>query len=150
MQRRITQVDKNTGEEIGSAVVLVAQKAPSAFEKGRFLIVSQNALEEIASANLGEEALRVFLMLCGVLDFENYIMVSQSEIAQKLNMKRPNVSRAIRRLADEGIIIKGPKVSRYVTYRLNPNVGWKGRGANHRRALDEAQKRWSKAEIVET
>jgi len=36
--------------------------------------------------------------LLSTLDFENYILIQQSEIAEELEMKRSNVSRAIKQL----------------------------------------------------
>lgn len=147
--KHVIQVDARTGQEIEhGALVLVAKRMPTAFDVGRFLLMSQNALLAIAKADLGAEAYRVFFLLCARLDFENFIAVSQTEIAKELGMKRPNVSRAVRRLVDAGVLIKGPRVGRNLTYRLNPSVGWKGRGSNHRRALDEAAKSWGKADVL--
>jgi len=146
--RNITQIDSETGEEIGSAMVVIAQRTPTAFQKGRFFMTNQNAMEAIATSNLSGEDLRVFMLLCAHLDFENYIGVAQSKIADKLKMKRPHVSRAIKHLLESDVLVKGPKVGRTLTYRLNPNVGWKGRGSNHRNAIEKAQENWSKAQVI--
>jgi hypothetical protein len=42
-------------------------------------------------------------------------------------MKKENVSRATKKLVDKGILIKGLKVGRHQTYRLNAFYGWKGK-----------------------
>jgi biotin operon repressor len=61
------------------------------------------------------------------LDFENWIYVSQTEIAEILNMKRQQVSRAIKLLEKKGILLRSPKIGRSYGYRLNPYYGWKGK-----------------------
>ena len=40
-----------------------------------------------------------------------------------------------------GILSKGPKTGKSATWRLNPQVAWKGTGKKHFGALREAQKR---------
>ena len=56
-------------------------------------------------------------------------------------MLPPNFSRAVKRLETLGILSKGPKTGKSATWRLNPQVAWKGTGKKHFGALREAQKR---------
>jgi predicted transcriptional regulator len=67
----------------------------------------------------------VLIYLFGRLDFENWIHVSQTEIAEILNMKRQQISRAIKLLEKKGILLRSPKIGRSYGYRLNPYYGWK-------------------------
>jgi len=83
------------------------------------------------------EQWRVLAYLMGRLDFENYIHLPQQELCDKLGMQPSNVSRAIAGLTTKGVIVKGPRVGRVGTLRLNPGLGWKGRV----RSLQEARKR---------
>ena len=97
--------------------------------------VNQDFLQEFAARrDVGAEVLRVFLYLNARLDFENIIQVPQLEIAEKLGIKRQNVYRATRQLEDLGIILRGPKVGRSSSWRLNPNAGWKGKNCGTVRA----------------
>jgi DNA-binding MarR family transcriptional regulator len=73
---------------------------------------------------------RVLYYCFSKLDFENYIHVAQTEIAEALGLQKANVSRAVRVLCDKQIILKGPKTGRTITYRLNPEYGWKGKVKN--------------------
>ena len=73
---------------------------------------------------------RVLYYFFGKLDFENYIHVAQTDIAEALSLQKANVSRAVRTLCDKEIILKGPKTGRIITYRLNPEYGWKGKVKN--------------------
>ena len=47
----------------------------------------------------------------------------------------------MKRLETLGILSKGPKTGKSATWRLNPQVAWKGTGKKHFGALREAQKR---------
>jgi len=76
------------------------------------------------------EVVRVLHYFFGKLDFENYIHLAQSEIAEALGLQKTNVSRAVKILCGKGIILKGPKVGRSITYRLNSDYGWKGKIKN--------------------
>ena len=52
-----------------------------------------------------------------------------------LGIQKANVSRAIKALIENEIILEGPKIGRSKTYRLNPSYGWKGTVRNHDKAL---------------
>jgi hypothetical protein len=49
-------------------------------------------------------------------------------------MQKQNVNRAIKKLEALGIILRGPKVGRSSSWRLNPNAGWKGKVTHLRQA----------------
>ena len=104
--------------------------------------MAQDALSFLASNRkvLGEEGFAVFCAVASRLDFENFIQISQVQLARELGMSAPNFSRAMKRLAALEIIVKGPKVGVSQTYRMNPSVGWKGSARNHFSALQEAKK----------
>lgn len=97
--------------------------------------MSQGPLVELAKADLGDEARRVFMLLCGKLDFENWIKVSQAELARELGMSRQNFGRGLARLVVEGVVLVGPKVGGHSTFRLDPGYGWKGSAKGHHEAL---------------
>lgn len=89
-------------------------------------MISQSALVKISKdKELTGETIRVFIYLCSRLDFQKYVQVRQKEIAEYLGLRATNVSRAISMLGRKGIIIKGPKVSRSSSFRLNQRYGEK-------------------------
>lgn len=102
--------------------------------------MSQAALEAVVRANMGDQVNRTFLIIISVLDFENFVSVSQAAIAAKLGMRPSHVSASFKRLVDEGVLIPGPRVGRSGTYRLNPSYGWKGSAKGHNEALHERMK----------
>ncbi|AXE10808.1 hypothetical protein EX975_25410 [Salmonella enterica subsp. enterica serovar Gaminara] len=130
--RRITQVDTNTGEDLGGFVAVIRPKQKSAFE--RHFTMNQAALLTIANSLTGEQ-LKVLLALLSELDYENFIQVAQADIAESLHTSKFQVSRSIKAILDLGIILQGPKIGRSYSYRLNPQFGWKGTVSNHKKAL---------------
>ncbi|MGC8731761.1 MAG: replication/maintenance protein RepL [Halothiobacillaceae bacterium] len=143
---RIIQSDAETGEILGNAVVgVIYRREQNCFGMG-WMAMAQDALMTLATADLGGE--RVYRVLFSVLarvDFENYILLNQSEIAHELRLDKADVSRSVKKLEALGVLLKGPKAGRSTTYRLNPNFGWKGKAQNHRKALDEAMRERMKA-----
>lgn len=141
-------VDSKTGE-IENEYILVATKRRNGFQDGGWLAMSQTALDAIAEIDRLED-MKVLMKLLAKLDFDNYIQISQIDIATALSMDKSQVSRAVKRLIDRGIILKGPKIGRSNTYRLNPHYGWKGSAKGHQRALQEAADRWGKAALSDS
>lgn len=135
-QVRISQVDALTGEIMeGAALAVIFPKRKNGFQKGGWVAMSQGPLVELAKADLGDEARRVFMLLCGKLDFENWIKVSQAELARELGISRQNFGRGLAKLVAEGVVLVGPKVSGHSTFRLDPGYGWKGSAKGHHEAL---------------
>lgn len=90
------------------------------------------------------QEMRVLLYIMGKLDFENYINISQKQVAEALGMKKQNVSAVFKTLEKYGIIHKGPKVGLSWTYRLDPNFGYKGKARNMQKlqnAIDKAKEK---------
>jgi DNA-binding transcriptional ArsR family regulator len=142
-RRNIASVDQDTGEVLDGVVVYCGVKQ-NPYSTG-WVMNSQEALELLATdKDLKGETYRVLLLLLSRLDFENWIQVTQNEISEKLETKKPNVSRAISVLEEKGIILRGPKVGRSYAFRLNPYYGWKGKVKNlndYRREEEDRERR---------
>lgn len=127
--RKIASIDQNTGEILEGVIVYCGVKQ-NPYSTG-WVMNSQQALELLATdKDLTGENYRVLLLLLSRLDFENWIQVTQSEITEKLQMKKQNVSRAISLLEKKGIVLRGAKIGRSYAFRLNPYFGWKGQVKN--------------------
>ena len=141
--RRITSIDQDTGEVLEGVIVYCGVKQ-NPYSKG-WVMNSQEALELLATdKDLKGETYRVLLILLSRLDFENWIQVTQTEISEKLEMKKPNVSKAISILEEKGIILRGPKIGRTYAFRFNPSFGWKGKVRNlndYRREEEDREQR---------
>lgn len=126
--------DTQTGEILDGAFVYVPKKA----RVGDWFMGFQKAMSDMAQdPDFTGATYRIFHLMLSQLDFENYIIVNQSEMARKLDMKTPNVSREIAKLCKKGVLMKGPKSGHQVTYRLNPNYAWRGKAQKIKRAQRE-------------
>lgn len=140
--QQIVQMDALTGEIMeGATLALCYPKRTNGFQHGGFLTMAQNPAKQIAQLKLGEEAYRVAFYAIATLDYQNLLVLNQTETAQALNMKQQSVNRAMKKLIDAEVIEKGPKVSGRNTYRLNPAFGWKGSAKSHREALNARMKK---------
>ena len=138
-------VDKYTGEEFGFPVIVGRKRNP--YGKG-WVMNSQEALEIVAKdKDIKGETYRVLFFICARLDFENWVQISVTEIANELDLKQPSVSRAMKVLETKEIILRGPKVGRSYAFMLNPEFGWKGQVKNldeYRKERDELEHREKK------
>jgi predicted transcriptional regulator len=145
--RRIDQIDPETGEVLSQGcLVYVPRKKHLSY--GRWFAMNQDICDVLMQFKRVEDY-KVLFALLKRLDFENFINASQAEIAKELDMHRPSVNQAIKRLIAAEAVIEGPKVGINRTYRLNPNFGWKGSVGNHKKAVsDQMRQRMDKAGIV--
>ncbi len=134
-QIRLGQVDMATGEILeGATLAVFYPKRKNGFTTG-WLAMAQEPLMKLAQADLGAEAMRVLFALLAKLDFENYLVLNQAQLGRELGLRAPNISRAVARLVDEGVLLAGPRVQVSRTYTLNPQYGWKGSARSHQEAL---------------
>ena len=133
MNKRLQQIDSETGEIIDGFVAYVVPKRKNGFGQG-WLAMAQNGAKILAQSNLSGNDFKVLMKLLSVLDYENLIQVSQADVARELNMHRQHVQRSIKRLIDLGIVLEGVRIGISRSYRLNPNFGWKGSAKGHRGA----------------
>ena len=139
-KRKIASFDQDTGEILKGVIVYCGVKQ-NPYSKG-WIMNSQEALRILATdKELKGETYRVLLLLLSLLDFENWIQVTQKEISETLEMRKSQVSRAVNVLEKKEIVLKGPKVGRSYAFRLNPHFGWKGdvKNLNDYRRKEEDQ-----------
>lgn len=93
----------------------------------RWAMIFQNFfLQKAKDHRLHKSDRMVLDYLIGSTDFENYVMVSQNEIAEGTGLKRQNVGRSLKNLIKHGYIdIR--KAGRNNVYRLTPEMVWKGK-----------------------
>jgi hypothetical protein len=123
--KNVGSIDLDTGELLSGVPIWVDVKS-SPYGNGWFM-ANQDALKAIArDKELTIEPYRVLMLLLGKLDFQNWIHVSQNEIARELGMRQPNVSRALKLLIEKNILLRHQS-GKLSGYRLNPYYGWKGK-----------------------
>lgn len=153
-KRKFRQVlqDVRTGDVIGGAeedgtAVFIPTPRHNAFsQKEGFYTMSQAAAditaEFFARSKLTGKDAAVLFRLIAVLDQHNYIEINQVEFAKSLAMRKQHVNLSIRKLIELEILLPGPRVGIHCTYRLNPEIAWKGPNKKHQNAIaDEANRR---------
>lgn len=96
----------------------------------RFIMMFQMALEQIAICNMPATPMRIFLYLCGRMDFENMVHVPQKMISISLSIAQSDVSKAMKYLQDNEFLISGPLVGNSKTYKMNNAICWRGRASS--------------------
>ena len=91
---------------------------------GEKIMIFQDILKK-ACKELTLEELKIFNYLIAICDFENWIHISQKDVATELSTQFQNVSRAIKGLSQKGYV-EIIKKDRSNYYRINPEVAWKG------------------------
>lgn len=146
--KRVTHSVMDTGEVMEGAVLgMFFPKRQNGFREG-WVAMSQDAMMELAKSDLGAQDWRVLAGVLAKLDFENFLLLSISDMAKEIGMQRPNVSASITKLEGLGVLMRGPKAGRSSTFRLNPSFGWKGSASNHQKALKERMRASNIAGIV--
>lgn len=131
--QRLGMVDQETGELLpGGVLVYVPQRAK--IKEGWFMGFQAGFLELAKDTELRGQPMAVLLALLSKLDFENYIAISQGELARELGMTASRFSQAMTKLKARGVILAGPKVGTAQTFRLNPGYAWRGSVSNLHKA----------------
>lgn len=85
--------------------------------------------------DLTGECWRVLVCLICKLDYENFVFISQPEIAEHLSMPLSSISRAISTLCKKQILERGDRIGNTPSFRLNPSLGWRGDNTSLKFAL---------------
>lgn len=131
-------VDEDYGEILGECgkdgKVVYVPKIDKRDEP--FVQFEQNDLKVLVTkvTTFGEWQLLIYLL--GVMDFENWISVSQAQMAAELKMKAPNFAKVLRRLLEKGIVHRVTNETRTRQLRVDPSVAWKGGLNNQKKAIE--------------
>jgi len=128
------------GEIVEGVHVIVPAKRKNGFNKGWYAMATDatgELINLVLQKKLQPKDVLTLLAMLEVLELENYIRISQRHLAERLQMLPPNISRSIKALISNGILLLGPKVGNSSTFRLNPHFGWKGGALQHHKALRE-------------
>ena len=87
--------------------------------------------------------LRVFLGIIANLGYENKLNISQQELADQLDIHRPDIGKSLRKLVSKGYLQVIDTTGRQNIYQFNPNVAFRSRAKNHK----ELKRAWDKKTI---
>ncbi len=135
-------VDEKSGEVLdfaGREGMFVYVQARPKWREGWFMAIQEAFIALAKDKALSGRPMRVLTYMMGKLNWENYIAVTQAEIADELGLHKQDVNGAISLLVERGILQRGPKLGRSWSYRLNSAYGWKGKTIHlHERRTQEA------------
>jgi len=96
----------------------------------------------IVTAKVSQSAIFIVSYLFSIVGFENTLSFTQIGIAEKLNISRKTVNKAIKKLLELKVIEVYSDLNdkRINTYRLNPQLLWKGKESNRKKALKNTPK----------
>lgn len=69
---------------------------------------------------------RIIQYLVGLLDFDNYVNVEVAAISSDLGIDLSDTYKAIKLLEKKEVILPGPKLRGFHSYRFNPFYGYRG------------------------
>ena len=147
MRTKIGQIDLDTGEVLEGVIAYVPPKKNGfrrflSMNQEGLLNLSRNELSKLSSNDqLNGTDYSVLFCLLAHVDYENHILVSQTEMAKRIDMARSHFNKSLHKFIKLGIIEKGPRMGRILSLRLNPNFGWKGSSKNHVIELDEKRQK---------
>ena len=73
------------------------------------------------SPNLDGVDVRVYLYLSALLNFREFLLVPQVQMASTLQRQKTHISRSIRKLVEVEVLIPGPNGTRASEWMLNPD-----------------------------
>lgn len=130
----IVTVDRRSGEELNGTVVFLPRKVDNQFED--FVMINQRAMLKAISELNGTE-MKVLLAFIGLCDFNNELRATQRYIGEVCEISPPAVSKAIKGLINKGYIRREVNIGGCKSFKLMPQVGWKGKAKNHKEALKQ-------------
>ncbi len=137
VQKQLGQFDAVTGEIIEDGFfAYIPTKRQNGFAEGWFSMSQAQPMDTLIGFTT-DPNIKVFFSLLKHLDYQNYLMICQADLARELGMARSNFNRSMKSLIEIEALLVGPRSGTSRTYRLNPNFGWKGSAKNHVKALDE-------------
>ena len=128
-QRKVALIDLDTGEVLDGVPTLMGKKLNLGTD---WCMTIQAKLSEMArDEDMTGEAWRVMAYMMGRMDFENWMRLPLKDVAVELNMKRPNVSRAVQLLVTKGLVERSAvQVGKSSLFRISHTVAWRGRVSN--------------------
>ena len=107
------------------------------------VLLFQRAVDTLARGrHLSKDGWRVMAYLLGRLDWDNWLVIPQWQIVKALDMHQPNVSRAIRQLCAEGVLMQAAPPAPRTAYRLSADFAYRGQynGWQKRRREEQAER----------
>lgn len=101
----------------------------------RFFCEGLNQIIQDRELNLTD--IRVLLYLYSIMEYENTLFKSQSEIGKGLGIVRQEVSKSMSKLVAKDYLKIVGKVARQNVYSINPKIAFKSRAINYSKLVEQ-------------
>lgn len=145
-------LDVDTGEVLNEedSVALLTRRRHKVWDRERWVVVFDEGPEFANTSLLPPSAARILHGILPEIEFGNWLVVNQRELADNLSTGRSTVNRALGKLKDHGILLDvtdDPSVPKQIAtvgqlriYRVNPFIYWRGRRVD----VSNARRWWKK------
>ena len=101
----------------------------------RWMMINQTANIDLAGSDLTVSGFRLLHFYLGVADYEGIINMPPAEVRERLkeigmDWQQSYFYRIQKQLAEKGLIVAFRKWGNTVVWRINPEIGWKGKVRN--------------------
>ena len=97
----------------------------------------QDGLTEIAlDKELCGDDLRTLLGILANLEYENKFTISLTTLAEKLEIPRSNLSKAVKKLVKKGYLAKEGSQGNIIHYMVDPRIAFKSRVSKFSKVID--------------
>lgn len=134
---RVGLTDLDTGEVITGDLSIKGKPPVRHYSEDYILMFSKSFGNIALDKDFKMETYRVLMFLLYKTQMKNWVQIQQTEIAEALGMKQPNVSKAIKLLVQKGIVETTTKMGKSKNYKIAVDFAWRGTGNDYKRAKDQ-------------
>lgn len=146
MLRELVPLVNGEGEVAGTLTYLVRIK-PKRGKRFFMLDYGTEAMEKLLALKLPGSVLSVFMFALSRVERLNVVALPHIDVGDACKLSQPQVSKAIQRLCEVGVLVLCRDIREYRAYMVNPAFGWNGAPAEYA----EGVKRWeARVEVMST
>lgn len=131
---RVALTDLDTGEVITGDLQLKGRPKRKYYSEDYILMFSKGFGSIATDKTMTMETMRVLMFLLFKTEMKNWVQLQQAEIAEALGMKQPNVSKALKKLTEKGILETTAKMGKAKNYKISVDFAWRGTGSDYEKA----------------
>ena len=108
----IDQIDRNTGQVLSEGALVWMPSRTQHPYGDRWIAMTMDGLDKLtATPGIGMREMRIFAVLLKRLDYENFIMVPQTDIVEATGFAASNVSASIKKLLPLARLFQGLRLA---------------------------------------
>ena len=82
-----------------------------------------------------EAKLKVWFYLLAHIEKGNWVPLSPTLVSVALNLNKQTVTKAFKKLQEDGVLEKANRIGNQHMYRIPPKISWKGKICDHVKAF---------------